>query len=71
MLATEVSSFLITTPKGHILLDSGFAETVPLIQANLKKLGFKMEDVKRYCLTATHTSIMLEGWPTSKRIDRG
>ncbi|MGA9773374.1 MAG: subclass B3 metallo-beta-lactamase [Blastocatellia bacterium] len=44
--ATEVSSFLITTPKGHILLDSGFAETVPLIQANFKKLGFKIEDVK-------------------------
>lgn len=44
--ATEVSSYLITTPKGHILLDSGFAETVPLIQANLKKLGFKIEDVK-------------------------
>ena len=44
--ATEVSSFLITTPKGHILLDSGLAETVPLIQANLKKLGFKIEDVK-------------------------
>lgn len=44
--ATEVSSFLITTPKGHILLDSGFAETVPLIQNNFKKLGFKIEDVK-------------------------
>nr|AIA12063.1 L1_beta_lactamase [uncultured bacterium] len=44
--ATEVSSFLITTPEGHILLDSGMAETVPLIQANLKKLGFKIEDVK-------------------------
>ncbi|HKS39481.1 MAG TPA: subclass B3 metallo-beta-lactamase [Blastocatellia bacterium] len=44
--ATEVSSFLITTPEGHILLDSGLAETVPLIQANLKKLGFKIEDVK-------------------------
>src|ERR1044072_2096090 len=44
--AAEVSSFLITTPEGHILLDSGFAEPVPLIQANLKKLGFKIEDVK-------------------------
>ncbi len=43
---TEVSSFLITTPEGHILLDSGFAETVPRIQASLKKLGFKIEDVK-------------------------
>lgn len=44
--AKEVSSFLITTPKGHILLDSGLPETVPLIQNNLKKLGFKIEEIK-------------------------
>jgi metallo-beta-lactamase class B len=44
--ASEVSSFLITTPDGHILLDSGFDETVPLIQANIKQLGFKFEDIK-------------------------
>ena len=44
--ASEVSSFLITTPNGHILLDSGFAETVPLIAAGIKQLGFKIEDVK-------------------------
>lgn len=44
--ASEVSSFLITTPKGHILLDSGFAETVPLIAEGIKQLGFRIEDVK-------------------------
>ncbi|MEW6211292.1 MAG: subclass B3 metallo-beta-lactamase [Acidobacteriota bacterium] len=44
--AAEVSSFLITTPQGHILLDSGFAETVPLIRDNLAKLGFRLEDIK-------------------------
>ena len=44
--ASEVSSFLITTPKGHILLDSGFAETVPLIADGIKQLGFKIEDAK-------------------------
>ena len=44
--ASGVSSFLITTPNGHILLDSGFAETVPLIVEGVKQLGFKMEDVK-------------------------
>ncbi|HSO76393.1 MAG TPA: subclass B3 metallo-beta-lactamase [Blastocatellia bacterium] len=44
--ASGVSSFLITTPKGHILLDSGFAETVPLIVEAVTHLGFKMEDVK-------------------------
>lgn len=44
--ANEVTSYLIATPKGHILLDSGFKETVPLIRANIAKLGFKLEDVK-------------------------
>ncbi len=44
--ASDVTSFLITTPEGHILLDSGFAETVPLIEDNVKRLGFKLEDVK-------------------------
>jgi metallo-beta-lactamase class B len=44
--ANEITSYLITTPRGHILLDGGFKETVPLIKANVAKLGFKMEDVK-------------------------
>ena len=44
--ASEITAYLITTPKGHILLDSGFAETVPLIKANVAKLGFRLEDVK-------------------------
>jgi metallo-beta-lactamase class B len=44
--ASDVSSFLITTPEGHILLDTGFAETVPLIRDGVEELGFKFEDVK-------------------------
>ena len=44
--ASEVTSYLITTPQGHILLDSGFAETVPQIRENVKRLGFKLEDVR-------------------------
>jgi len=44
--ASEVASYLITTPQGHILLDSGFAETVPLIRAGIQQLGFKLEDVR-------------------------
>jgi metallo-beta-lactamase class B len=44
--ASEVSSFLITTPNGHILLDSGFLETVPQIKQNIAQLGFRLEDVK-------------------------
>ena len=44
--ASDVTSYLIVTPKGHILLDSGFVETVPQIQQNIAQLGFKLADVK-------------------------
>jgi metallo-beta-lactamase class B len=44
--ASDITSFLITSPKGHILLDGGFEETVPQIRDNIRKLGFKVEDVK-------------------------
>lgn len=41
-----VSSFLIATPEGHILIDTGFEETVPLIGEGVAKLGFRVEDIK-------------------------
>jgi metallo-beta-lactamase class B len=44
--AAEVTSFLITTPKGHFLLDGGFAETAPQIERNISQLGFNLSDVK-------------------------
>jgi metallo-beta-lactamase class B len=44
--ASDVTSYLIATPKGLVLIDSGFRETVPLIRRNIVKLGFKFEDVK-------------------------
>jgi metallo-beta-lactamase class B len=44
--AKEVASFLITTQRGHFLLDGGFAETAPQIEQNIQQLGFKIEDVK-------------------------
>ncbi len=41
-----VTSFLITTPQGHILLDGGFPETAPRIEKNIAALGFRIQDVK-------------------------
>lgn len=41
-----VSSFLITSPKGHILIDGILAQSVPQIIANIKALGFNIRDVK-------------------------
>src|SRR5580692_10628212 len=48
----DLSTYLITTPEGNILINSGLAETVPLIKAGVEQLGFKMSDTK--ILLATH-----------------
>jgi metallo-beta-lactamase class B len=44
--ASDVTSYLIRTPAGDILLDGGFAQTAPQIEANVKTLGFKLSSVK-------------------------
>ncbi len=44
--ASDIASYLITTPEGHILIDGGFVETAPQIEANVVKLGFKLADVE-------------------------
>jgi metallo-beta-lactamase class B len=41
-----LASYLVTTPEGHILINSSFERTVPLIRASIEKLGFKITDVK-------------------------
>ena len=41
-----LSALLITSDQGHILLDGGLAQSAPLIDVNIRKLGFKTEDVK-------------------------
>src|SRR5439155_3339486 len=48
----ELASYLITTPEGHLLINSGYEETVPLIRIAVESLGFKMRDVK--ILLASH-----------------
>lgn len=50
----KLASYLITTPKGHILINSCFAATVPLIQASVKKLGFRFQDVKILLTSHAH-----------------
>ncbi|HVE71976.1 MAG TPA: subclass B3 metallo-beta-lactamase [Thermoanaerobaculia bacterium] len=44
--ASDITSYLITTPRGHILLDGGFVETAPMILANIRTLGFDPKDVR-------------------------
>lgn len=41
-----LSSFLIVTPAGGIIIDSGEAESVPFIRASVEKLGLRLSDIK-------------------------
>jgi len=44
--ARNIASYLITTPQGHIMIDTGTKEMHEVIRANVEKLGFKLQDVK-------------------------
>ena len=41
-----LSSFLITTPEGHILINSTYERNVRTIEQSVTELGFKFSDVR-------------------------
>ncbi len=41
-----ISALLITTPKGHFLIDGVVPQSAPQIAGNIAKLGYKITDVK-------------------------
>src|SRR5262245_64549417 len=41
-----LASILITSSTGHILIDGALPESVPQIVANIRSLGFRVEDIK-------------------------
>lgn len=49
-----LSSFLITTPKGHILLYTGMPSSGPMIEKSIKSLGFKPQDIKILLTSHAH-----------------
>jgi len=48
----DLSSYLITTPQGNIIINTGVGDTAQQIKKSVETLGFKLEDTK--ILTATH-----------------
>lgn len=48
------SSFLVTTPAGHILIDSTYESNVPWIKESVEKLGFKFTDIKILVTSHAH-----------------
>ncbi|MEQ1537500.1 MAG: subclass B3 metallo-beta-lactamase [Sphingorhabdus sp.] len=49
-----ITALLITTPEGHFLIDGATNEAAEGIAENIRKLGFKPEDVKLLLITHEH-----------------
>jgi metallo-beta-lactamase class B len=50
----DLGCYLITTPKGHILINTGLAASVPMIKKNIAEVGFKYSDIKILLTTQAH-----------------
>src|SRR5262245_7407427 len=50
----DLASYLITTPEGHILINSGLESSVPLIRASVEQLGFKFGDIQILLISHAH-----------------
>jgi metallo-beta-lactamase class B len=48
----DLATYLITTPQGNILINTGVGDTAKQIKASVEQLGFTLADTK--VLTATH-----------------
>jgi metallo-beta-lactamase class B len=51
---SELSAFLITDPKGHVLIDAAMEESADQIIANIRTLGFKVEDIRALLVNHAH-----------------
>lgn len=49
-----IGVYLITTPKGLILLDSATSDGAEVVKANIKALGFKLSDIRYLIETHAH-----------------
>jgi metallo-beta-lactamase class B len=48
------ANYLIVTPKGNILVNSGLETTLPMTKASIAKLGFKYNDTKILLISHAH-----------------
>jgi metallo-beta-lactamase class B len=49
-----LGAYLLTTPKGHILLDGALPGSAKDVEASIRKLGFKPEDIRLLLITHAH-----------------
>ena len=63
----QYGSYLITTPEGHILHDTGTVDMHELIIANVEKLGFNGQDIRGMISSHAHWD-HIEGHAAMKRV---
>src|SRR5689334_4089186 len=49
-----LANYLITTPQGHILINSDLEANVPMIRDSVEQLGFKFTDIKILLISHAH-----------------
>ena len=49
-----LASYLVTTPQGHILINSNLVESVPQIRASVEQLGFRFADIRVLLISHAH-----------------
>jgi metallo-beta-lactamase class B len=49
-----LSAILITSPQGHVLIDGTLPENVEMVEANIRRVGFHLRDVKVILDTHAH-----------------
>ena len=49
-----LAMYLVSTPQGNILINSGLESNVPMIEASVEKLGFRFKDTKILLISHAH-----------------
>jgi metallo-beta-lactamase class B len=65
--ANNITSILVATPQGHILIDTGTQKMAATVFPNIVKLGFKPADIKLMLISHAHFDHM-ETMETIRRI---
>ena len=50
-----LAAYLVTDRRGHVLIDGGLPESAPLIAANIRRLGYRLEDVRHLLINHAHS----------------
>ena len=50
----DLASYLIVTPQGHILINSGLEASVPLVRASVEALGFDFAEIEVLLISHAH-----------------